>query len=164
MKKYFVIACSLLLFSNTATFAQMGKIIPDGMLVGDMSGHPPRGSIFDVSSSFVMSLNKSITSGGVGRQARLTLKKNELVLEMMSVDMNVPSPDMDFHQKWSISFSGSAKDLIFQSDGNLVVRDANNKVLWAANAPAPRGRRFVLEPVEGKIEIYDSADQLLWEK
>ena len=152
MKKYFVVACSLLLFSNTATFAQMGKIIPDGMLVGDMNGQHREG-VFRTNNGFLMPLDQSVKAGGPSRQVKLTLKKNELVREMMIMDKDVSSPDMDFHQKWSISFSGSAKDLIFQSDGNLVVRDANNKVLWAANASVPRGRILALEPVEGKIKF-----------
>ena len=150
----------LLMGGAVNAHAQAGYVMHDGRMVRDV----PSEGIFKAYGGFVMPLDKSVTSGGPIRQVKLTLKKNQLVLSMMIIDINFPPFDEDFHEKWSISFSGSAKDLIFQSDGNLVVRDANNKVLWALNVSVPRGRVLALDPVEGRMQIYDDQSQLVWEK
>lgn len=66
-------------------------------------------------------------------------------------------------QVWSIPFSGSAKEMEFQSDGNLVVRDSGNKVLWASNVSAPRGKRLKMD-FTGKLQIFSEHWDILWEK
>ena len=167
MKKQFVVACSLLLFSTTATFAQMEHIVPKSQLAGDKDSPPPKipdNSTFD--NSFKLVVNQTIGAGSPthGGGAILTLKNNELVMEIAVTEMMGDEFTTNTKPVWSIPFSGSAKELEFQPDGDLVVRDANNKVLWAANVSASRGKRLAINR-NGKLLIFDSTRrQLLWEK
>ncbi len=167
MKKYFVVACSLLLFSNTATFAQMSKIIPDGMLVGDVNIYPPRetpGGVV-ISNSFKLAVNKPMFAGGTVFEghACLTLKNNELVMETTVTEIYEGHVLTDTKQVWSIPFSGSAKELEFQPGGGLVVRDSNNKVLWTSNVSASRVKWFTMG-FNGKMQIVSENGDILWEK
>ena len=70
----------------------------------------------------------------------------------MTTEILIDNPQTTAKQVWSVPFSGSAKELISQSHGNLVVRDTNDKVFWASNVSAPYGRLFMLNP-SGKIQI-----------
>lgn len=165
MKKPLIVALSLLLFSTTATFAQMGVIQPDRLAAGDMNGAPPNiPNNIVIDRSIKLAVNQSITVGNLafGGEARLTLKDNALVMETVVTGMGD-----DVHpitkEVWSIPFSGSAKEMEFQSDGNLVVRDSGNKVLWASNVSAPRGKRLKMD-FTGKLQIFSEHWEILWEK
>lgn len=170
MKKQFVAASLLMLFSTTATFAQrgstMGNIVGESLEAGERNGAPPnipRHIIYD--RSFKLPINQPIVAGSAmfGGQAALTLKTNALVMERTTMEMAGDAYHTTTTPVWSIPFSGAAKEMEFQSDGNLVVRDSGNQVLWASNRSAPGGQRLMVD-FNGKLQVYNENGGVLWEK
>lgn len=166
VKNYFNLVCSLLLFSTTVTFAQMGNIVGESLSAGDRNGAAPTiPNNIVIDHSFKLAVNQPLTIGNsaFGGEAKLTLKRNELVMEKTITEMIMDILQTATKQVWSIPFSGSANEMEFQSDGNLVVRDSGNKVLWASNESAPRGKRLKMDNT-GKLQIFNEHWTILWEK
>ncbi|NEU70026.1 hypothetical protein GK091_24310 [Spirosoma agri] len=167
MKNYFVVTCSLLLFSTTVTFAQMGNVVKEtSTLAGDRNDGPaqiPQHLVFDRMVKLAVDQPVTIGNAAIGGAASLTLKNNALVMERIVTGMLMDIPHTDTKQVWSIPFSGSAKELEFLPDGDLVVRDSANKVLWASTVSASIGKRLVMD-FTGKLQIFDREGRVLWEK
>lgn len=166
MKKYLTVACSLPLFSTTATFAQssMGNILPYSKEAGDANGAPPKvAKDIVIDRGFKRAVNEPIVVGNsaFGGEARVTLRSDALVMET-AIFNDMVDNHTDIRQVWSIPFSGS-EEMEFQSDGNLVVRDSNNKVLWASNMPASRGKRLKVN-FDGKLQVLNEDWFVVWEK
>ena len=86
MKKYLTVACSLPLFSTTATFAQssMGNILPYSKETRDANGAPPKvAKDIVIDRGFKRAVNEPIVVGNsaFGGETRLTLKSDALVME-----------------------------------------------------------------------------------
>ncbi|MBC7570694.1 MAG: hypothetical protein H7319_13285 [Spirosoma sp.] len=144
----------------------MGVIQPDRPAAGDMNGAPsniPNNIVIDYSIKLAVDKSFTVGNSAFGGEARLTLKNNALVMETAAVAMAGDDVHTITKQVWSIPFSGSAKEMEFQSDGNLVVRDSGNKVLWASNVSAPRGKRLKMD-FTGKLQIFSEHWDILWEK
>lgn len=159
---FLFVGAALTAYAQGAT----GQMSPDVLQSGEMSHVPVRGPNQLVADrGFTLAINKPIVLGGAaaGSNTSLTLKSNELVMERSVSTMLGDLPHTDTQVVWSIPFSGSAQELDFQPDGDLVIRDASKKVLWAANVSGGSNKRLMID-VSGKLAILDKDGHKLWEK
>lgn len=78
--------------------------------------------------------------------------------------MSMSGDDMgpQTNEAWSIPLSGLVKELVFQPDGNLVVLDTSNKVLWSTGTGG-RGDQLKFYG-DGVLEIFDKSGVSIWRK
>ncbi|MBC7570692.1 MAG: hypothetical protein H7319_13275 [Spirosoma sp.] len=160
MKNCLIIAFSLLIVSASATFAQTGGVIDPGQGVrldpgGAHSGDAGQNVSSTRSTGWKMGLNEEWHISGSVAGSTLTLTSKSLVLRM---DDPMGSP----REAWSESFSGTAKVMEFQSDGNLVVYSTDNKVLWSSGTSGGKNSILVLR-ASGTLEI-DMGGGRWWKK
>ena len=77
-----------------------------------------------------MSVNYALKAGVGGTYAMLVLESNQLVMYKGDVTMVGDEPESSAKKLWSIGFAKSAQEMEFMLDGNLVVRNKNDKILW----------------------------------
>ncbi|MBO0931577.1 hypothetical protein [Fibrella aquatilis] len=94
--------------------------------------------------------------------AELALERNALVAKK-TVTITT-GDDMGAHTSvvWSIPLSGAVNELVFQPDGNLVVVDTANKVLWQTNT---KGQGHILRFYgDGVLDLFDKTNGSVWRK
>jgi hypothetical protein len=72
-------------------------------------------------------------------------------------------PGIELLEDLPFSSSNTAANLVFQSDGNLVVYDENRQARWASRTIGDRrGHRCVFEK-EGDLVVYSENQDILWD-
>lgn len=98
-----------------------------------------------------------------------TLEKNEWLVNqndkymiLMRNDGDLIIFDIDKQNRvlWESNTGGRGEELVFESDGNLVIRDNKWDVIWEANT---RGRgEFMQIDEDGFLVVYDSNQVEIW--
>lgn len=157
MKKQLLIVCSLLFFSATS-FAQLAK--------GNITYDGKQDRFITIKAGFILPEGNSITAGKDGTDnATLLLKHNELIMETTTYDLSRDNPAV-VRQAWRIPLTFSdavlVKELEFQPDGNMIVRDTKNNVLWGTGVNHD-AQVFKMYP-DGKLQLVSHFGKVHWEK
>jgi len=102
--------------------------------------------------------------GSVTDVPEFTTLLHQLILEARSVAVSEGSDTISrggtLNAKDQLFASNKAAHLQVQGDGNMVVYQANNKVLWASNTAGGSGTHLVLQG-DGNLVLYDGS-KVLW--
>ena len=148
MRTSVLVVFSLLMLSAWALFAQMRQIIDNLVLSGGVCSIDPNNTI-SLRPTLEMSVNYALKAGVGGTYAMLVPESNQLVMYKGDVTMVGDEPQSSEKKLWSIGFAEPAHEMEFMLDGNLVVRNKNDKILWQTNtAKLPyRGEIVKIDPV-----------------
>lgn len=156
MKKQLLVASVLLMMTLTASFAQGDQNfdVPNAMRVEQTA-------LFNSGANWRMNVGDAPLTAQRGQStAALTLERNALVSRKTAMGTSGDDIGPQESVVWSIPLSGSVKEVAFTGDGNLVVYDTANKVLWQSNTA---GQGVVLKYfADGVLEVYGSGGQSLW--
>ena len=159
----FVTLLGLLLMGGAATFAQSNSMndIPNELR------HERATTIYTYTGwRLQVDAAAAVTAQWGNNYAYLDLKSNALVSSRSTMILSSGPGDDNVGPQlsgvWSIPLSGSAKEVVFTADGNLVVYDTANKVLWQSNT-AGRGHRFTFYS-DGVLDIFDKENRSVWRR
>lgn len=108
-----------------------------------------------------------------GQQYTNDKSKNLLIYDNYTLrwqkDGNLVLYDEEFsaaNAKWTSGTEGRGKKLIFQNDGNLVIRDANDNAIWTSATANDQqggkgGCKLILSPI-GKLDMFNVDQKSIW--
>jgi hypothetical protein len=77
-------------------------------------------------------------------------------------DGNLVLSDAQKNKIWAADTSGNIWDVVMEGDGNLVVYDANGQSAWSSNTPGNNNSMLVVQ--DGKAVIYNPENVPIWSR
>lgn len=90
------------------------------------------------------------------------VNQNDKYMFLMRNDGNLVLVDIDNQKRvlWESNTAGRGEGLVFETDGNLVIRDTENNIIWETKTNG-RGELMQIDE-DGFLVIYDSSQVEIW--